>query len=132
VEDQGTREAGACGDAVPRLRRSQSLPGGASVVASTVEAAVGSITADSITADSIGSAAASVLGLSVGSSSAPRSRTRTMAIPTPYGYPYPYPVYADPVYVPAPVYQLQVSVAPSVQRDVCYTGVAATTCKAMG
>ena len=44
----------------------------------------------------------------------------------PYGYPYPYPypVYADPVYVPAPVYQpqTQLSVAPSVQRDVCYTG----------
>jgi len=43
----------------------------------------------------------------------------------PYGYPYAaYPVYPDPVYAPAPVYQsqTQVSVAPSVQRDVCYTG----------
>jgi len=43
----------------------------------------------------------------------------------PYSYPYAaYPAYPDPVYAPAPVYQsqTQVSVAPSVQRDVCYTG----------
>ena len=42
----------------------------------------------------------------------------------PYGYPYAYPYsyYPDPVYAPAPVYQqqTQVSVAPSVQREVCY------------
>jgi hypothetical protein len=42
-----------------------------------------------------------------------------------YAYPYPYaayPVYADPVYAPAPAYQpqTQLSVAPSVQQDVCY------------
>jgi hypothetical protein len=45
---------------------------------------------------------------------------------SPYAYPYayPYPVYPDPVYVPAPAYQpqTQLSLAPSVQRDVCYTG----------
>jgi hypothetical protein len=40
-------------------------------------------------------------------------------------YPYAYPYasyYPDPVYVPAPVYQqqTQVSVAPSIQREVCY------------
>jgi hypothetical protein len=38
-------------------------------------------------------------------------------------YPYAaYPVYADPVYASPPVYQpeTQVTVAPSVQRDVCY------------
>jgi hypothetical protein len=43
----------------------------------------------------------------------------------PYAYPYAtYPVYPDPVYAPAPGYQTQgqVSVAPSVQQDVCYTG----------
>jgi hypothetical protein len=42
-----------------------------------------------------------------------------------YGYPYAaYPVYADPVYAPAPVYQpqTQASVAPAIQREVCYTG----------
>ncbi len=41
-----------------------------------------------------------------------------------YAYPYAaYPVYPDPVYAPAPAYQpqTQVSVAPSVQRQVCYT-----------
>src|SRR5713226_6751330 len=40
-----------------------------------------------------------------------------------YAYPYPYPVYyPEPVYVPAPAYQPQpqLSVAPSVQREVCY------------
>src|SRR5258708_9467594 len=40
-------------------------------------------------------------------------------------YPYAYPYasdYPDPVYAPAPVYQqqTQVSVAPSIQREVCY------------
>jgi len=43
----------------------------------------------------------------------------------PYSYPYAaYPVYPDQVYAPAPVYQpqTQVSVAPSIQREVCYTG----------
>jgi hypothetical protein len=35
-----------------------------------------------------------------------------------YAYPYPYPVYAEPAYPP----QTQVTVAPSVQREVCYTG----------
>jgi hypothetical protein len=43
----------------------------------------------------------------------------------PYAYPYAaYPVYPDQVYAPAPVYQpqTQVSVAPSIQREVCYTG----------
>jgi hypothetical protein len=47
-----------------------------------------------------------------------------------YGYPYysypyaTYPAYADPVYAPAPAYQpqTQVSVAPQIQREVCYTG----------
>jgi hypothetical protein len=43
-----------------------------------------------------------------------------------YAYPYPYAAYSgypDPVYAPAPAYQpqTQVSVAPSVQREVCYT-----------
>jgi hypothetical protein len=40
-----------------------------------------------------------------------------------YGYPYAYPYAAYPVY-PDPVYQpqTQVSVAPSVQREVCYPG----------
>jgi hypothetical protein len=33
-----------------------------------------------------------------------------------YGYPYAYPVYAEPAYQP----QTQVTVAPSVQREVCY------------
>ena len=39
-----------------------------------------------------------------------------------YGYPYA-SSYPDPVYAPAPVYQqqTQVPVAPSVQRQVCYT-----------
>jgi hypothetical protein len=34
----------------------------------------------------------------------------------------PTPAYPDPIYAPAPVYppQTQVSVAPSVQRQVCY------------
>jgi hypothetical protein len=43
----------------------------------------------------------------------------------PYAYPYAsYPVYADPGYAAAPAYQpqTQVSVAPSVQRDVCHPG----------
>jgi len=43
----------------------------------------------------------------------------------PYAYPYAaYPVYPDPVYVPAPVYQpqMELSVAPLIQREVCYTG----------
>jgi hypothetical protein len=33
-------------------------------------------------------------------------------------------VYPDPVYAPAPVYQpqTQVSVAPAIQTQVCYTG----------
>ncbi len=47
-----------------------------------------------------------------------------------YAYPYAaYPIYADPVYpdpvyAPAPVYQprTQLSVAPSSQTQVCYTG----------
>jgi hypothetical protein len=42
-----------------------------------------------------------------------------------YAYPYAaYPVYPDPVYAPAPVYEprTQVPVAPSIQREVCYTG----------
>ena len=42
-----------------------------------------------------------------------------------YAYPYAaYPVYPDPVYEAAPVYQpqTQVSVAPSIQTRVCYTG----------
>jgi len=40
-----------------------------------------------------------------------------------YAYPYPYPVYyPEPVYVPAPAYQPQLSVAPSIQREVCYVG----------
>jgi len=41
-----------------------------------------------------------------------------------YAYPYAaYSGYPDPVYAPAPAYQpqTQVSVAPSVQREVCYT-----------
>jgi hypothetical protein len=46
----------------------------------------------------------------------------------PYSYAYPYAtysVYRDPIYVrAAPVYQpqTQLSVAPSIQREVCYTG----------
>jgi len=46
----------------------------------------------------------------------------------PYSYAYPYAtysVYRDPIYVrAAPVYQpqTQLSVAPSFQREVCYTG----------
>ncbi len=45
------------------------------------------------------------------------------ALAYPY-YGYPYPVYPDQVYVPAPAYQpqAQVYVAPSIQREVCYTG----------
>ena len=40
-----------------------------------------------------------------------------------YAYPYAaYPVYQDPVYVTPAVYQPQVSVAPSIQTQVCYTG----------
>ena len=39
-----------------------------------------------------------------------------------YAYPYPYPVDAAPVYAPAPAYQTQGYVAPSVQREVCYVG----------
>jgi hypothetical protein len=42
-----------------------------------------------------------------------------------YAYPYAgYPVYPDPVYAPASVYepQTQVPVAPSIEREVCYTG----------
>ncbi len=35
-----------------------------------------------------------------------------------YSYPYAYPVYSEPVYQPQP----QVSVAPLVQREVCYIG----------
>jgi hypothetical protein len=39
-----------------------------------------------------------------------------------YAYPYAaYPIYPDPVYAPVPAYQPQVSVASSVQREVCYT-----------
>jgi hypothetical protein len=38
-----------------------------------------------------------------------------------YGYPYP-AYYSDPAYVPAPVYQSQVAVAPALQAPVCYTG----------
>jgi hypothetical protein len=34
-----------------------------------------------------------------------------------YAYPYAYPVYAEPAYQP----EAQVTVAPSVQREVCYT-----------
>src|SRR5713226_7137924 len=40
-------------------------------------------------------------------------------------FPYPYPVYyPEPVYVPTPAYQpqTQLSVAPSIQREVCYVG----------
>jgi hypothetical protein len=40
-------------------------------------------------------------------------------------YPYPYAAYPGyPVYAPAPAYeyQTQVPAAPSIQRDVCYTG----------
>ena len=43
-----------------------------------------------------------------------------------YAYPYypyaAYPVYSDPVYGSSPAYQpeTQVTVAPSVRRDVCY------------
>ena len=45
----------------------------------------------------------------------------------PYAYPpyaYPYPVYQEPVYLPGPSYQpeTQMSVAPPVQREVCYVG----------
>jgi len=79
---------------------------------------------DSITTASIASAVASAPPLSVGSSSA-------SALAYPY-YAYPYaaypiyadPVYPDPVYAPAPVYQpqTQLSVAPSSQTQVCYTG----------
>ena len=44
-----------------------------------------------------------------------------------YAYPYyayPYPVYQGPAYAPTPVYQeqTQVTIAPSVQREVCYVG----------
>jgi hypothetical protein len=42
-----------------------------------------------------------------------------------YAFPYAaYPVYPDPVYVPGPACQPQTqpSVAPAVQRDVCYAG----------
>ncbi len=35
-----------------------------------------------------------------------------------YSYPYAYPAYSEPVYQP----QTQLSVAPSVQREVCYIG----------
>jgi hypothetical protein len=38
-----------------------------------------------------------------------------------YAYPYPaYPDYPNTVYAPASTYQPQASVAPSVQREVCY------------
>ena len=43
----------------------------------------------------------------------------------PYAYPYAtYPAYPDTVYAQAPAYQpqTQVSVAPSIQRQVCYPG----------
>jgi len=46
------------------------------------------------------------------------------ALAYPY-YAYPYATYPGyPVYAPAPVYesQTQVPVAPSIQREVCYTG----------
>ena len=36
-----------------------------------------------------------------------------------YAYPYPYPY---PVYAPGPTYQAPVYAAPSIRRQVCYTG----------
>ena len=37
-------------------------------------------------------------------------------------YPYAYQGYSTPAYAPAPAYQTQAYVAPSVQREVCYVG----------
>src|SRR5712691_3689120 len=45
-----------------------------------------------------------------------------LAAPYYYPYPYAYPGYSAPVYAPAPAYQTQAYVAPSVQREVCYVG----------
>ena len=45
-----------------------------------------------------------------------------LAAPYYYPYSYAYPGYSAPVYAPAPAYQTQAYVAPSVQREVCYVG----------
>ena len=45
-----------------------------------------------------------------------------LAAPSYYPYPYGYQAYSAPVYAPAPAYQTQAYVAPSVQREVCYVG----------
>ena len=54
------------------------------------------------------------------------------ALAAPYYYPYPYAYqgyspyayqgYSTPAYAPAPAYQTQAYVTPSVQREVCYVG----------
>ena len=46
------------------------------------------------------------------------------AYPSYYPYPYAYPVYSAPVYSAPPVYQQQsqLTLSPSIQRDVCYVG----------